>query len=103
MVADLLCQRQRAIPVSVRNPVCEIHIGLIDRNLLDQRSVPRKDFHKSVGILPIGLKVRRYQHQLRTLLQGLDHRFAGLDAVLFGRNGLGCDDPVPCLHVAAHS
>ena len=55
-----------------------------------------------MGIFPIGLKIRRHEHQLRTFPESFDYGFARLDAEFLGGDGLGRDDAVARLDVAAH-
>ena len=81
---------------------CHVHIGFIDRDLFDHFRVFFQNGNELAGILFICFTVSGYQDQVRTFLQGLHHRFPGLYTVLFGRNGFGCDDPVPGLYIPSH-
>ena len=78
-------------------------MSLRSLDLLQQGCVPGQNFHQCARILPIRLEVRRHQDQLRIFLQGLDYRFAGLDAVFLGFFAFGQYDAVAILRVAADS
>ena len=101
-IPDLLCQGQRPLPVIRPDPLCQIQKGFIDRHLLQERCVLRKEIHQRMRISSIGLKIRPDQHQMGTFLQRLDHRFSCLYSVFFCRNGFGSDDPVACLYIPSH-
>ena len=87
------------LPAQIRG----IHVSLINRSLFNQRRVLPQDFQKTAGILPVGLEVGGDDDQARTLLHGGSNSLRGADPILFGRQGLGCHNPVPLGTVSSHN
>ena len=75
--------------------------GFVDGDLLDDRGKTGEGFDEGAGAAAVQVVAGRYAHQIRAFAQGVHDRFAGDDAVLFSRDGLGQDDAAAFFPVAA--
>ena len=98
---DLLpqCRRFRQRVRDARH----IRESFIDGHLFHQGGMLFQDPDECLGILSVGLKIRRDQDQVRTFSQRRHDRLPGGDPEFFCRNGFRRDHSVPRLHIPSHS
>ena len=100
LICDLTCRCFRGRKTVADR--CVEKVAFVDRYLLNVRSVGVQKCHQFPAACTVERMIRRNQRKKRTFPQGGSDRFAGMDTIAFGGNGLGEDDTVPLLFIAAN-